>query len=140
MALYEAVFISRQDLTPEGVDALTDKLSKIITEKKGNVVAKEYWGVRSLAYKINKNPRGHYTLLNIDADNEAIEELKRVSGLNEDVVRSAIFKVEEHDKEPSRLALSVNAKDYKPDNKKEVKRSDKRKEIDALINGVVINT
>jgi small subunit ribosomal protein S6 len=113
MPLYETVFITRQDLTAEDVDALADKLSKIITDDKGKVVSKEYWGLRNLASVINKNTRGHYVLLNIDAKYTSVAELKRVIGFNENIIRSVTFSVESHKKESS-LFLSENAKDYKP--------------------------
>ena len=72
MPLYETVFIARQDLTAEDVDALAVKLSKIITDAKGKIVSKEYWGLRNLSYKVKKNARGHYILLNIDAEYAAV--------------------------------------------------------------------
>jgi small subunit ribosomal protein S6 len=112
MPLYETVFIARQDLTAEDVDALTTKLSKIITEGKGKVVSKEYWGLRNLAYKVKKNSRGHYILLNIDAEYAAVAELNRVMGFNEDIIRNMTFSVESHQEE-SPLFVSGNAKDYK---------------------------
>lgn len=112
MPLYETVFIARQDLTAENVDALSDKFSKIIEDGKGKVVSKEYWGLRNLAFKVKKNSRGHYVLLNINAPYSAVAELKRVIGFNEDVIRSSVFSVEEHQGE-SPLFISVNAKDYK---------------------------
>ena len=139
MALYEAVFITRQDLAAQGVDDLSDKLSKIITDAKGKVVSQEYWGLRDLAYKINKNPRGHYVSLNIESNNDGINELKRVIGINEDIIRSNIFKVEEHSKEQSALAVSKNAKDYKPSEDKKDKKSDKKTAFDAQIDKIVIN-
>ncbi len=112
MALYETVFIARQDLTAEDVDALSDKFSKIITDGKGKIVSKEYWGLKNLAYKVKKNSRGHYVLLNIDAPYEAVAELKRVIGFDENIIRSITFSIEAHKKE-SELFVSVNAKDYK---------------------------
>ncbi len=112
MPLYETVFIARQDLTADDVDALTDKLSKIITDEKGKIVSKEYWGLRTLSYKVKKNSRGHYVLLNIDAKYPAVAELKRVMSFNEDIIRSSVFKVEAHEKE-SPLFMSKTAKDYK---------------------------
>ena len=112
MALYEVVFIARQDLSAEDVDNLSDKLSQIIAEYKGKVLSKEYWGLRTLAYKINKNNRGHYVLLNIDANNEATKELQRVIGFNENIIRSNLFNVIEH-QNPSKLKISNNAKDAK---------------------------
>ncbi len=110
MPLYETVFITRQDLTVEDVDALSDKFAKIITDGKGKIASKEYWGLRTLSYKIKKNSRGHYVLLNIDAPYSAVAELKRIMGYTEDVIRNAVFKVEKHVKE-SHLFTSVNAKD-----------------------------
>ncbi len=112
MPLYETVFIARQDLTADDVDALTDKLSKIITDGNGKIVSKEYWGLRNLAYKVKKNYRGHYVLLNIDAEYPAVAELKRVMGYNENIIRSMMFRVEAHQEE-SPLFISTHAKDYK---------------------------
>jgi len=135
MALYEAVFIARQDLNGENVDALSDKLSEIITSNNGKIIGKEYWGLRNLSYKINKNPRGHYFCLNIESGNDGINELKRVSGINEDVIRSAIIKVEQHSSEPSALMVSEKAKGYKPSD------SEKKTEtkISSEIKKIVIN-
>lgn len=140
MALYEVVFIARQDLTAENVDALSEKLSQIIVSKGGKLAGKEYWGVRNLAYKINKSSRGHYVSLNIESGNEGIEELRRVAGLNEDIVRSNIFSVEEHSK-TSELKVSDDAKSYKP---APISRDDKKKPgnktaISAEIDKIVIN-
>lgn len=112
MPLYETVFIARQDLAAEDVDALTSKFSKIITDGKGKVVSREYWGLRNLSYKVKKNSRGHYVALNIDADYAAVAELSRVMGFNEDVIRNMTFTVEEHLGESS-LFISETAKDYK---------------------------
>ena len=139
MALYEAVFITRQDLVAKDIDDLSDKLSKIVTDLKGKIVSKEYWGARTLPYKIKKNVRGHYVLLNIDSEYPAVAELSRVAKYNEDIIRNTVFKVKEHSKKPSRLMVSVNAKDYKPS-----ESSSKEKEnltgVDAIIEKIVINT
>jgi small subunit ribosomal protein S6 len=113
MPLYETVFITRQDLTADDVDALAGKLSKIITDGNGKIVSKEYWGLRTLAYKVKKNSRGHYILLNIDSEYPAVAELKRVMGYNEDIIRSMVFAVEAHQEETP-LFVSPTAKDYKP--------------------------
>lgn len=120
MALYETVFIARQDLTVDDVDALSNKLAKIITEGNGKIVSKEYWGLRNLAYKVKKNSRGHYILFNIDAEYAAVAELNRVIGYNEDIIRSLTFSVDAHFGE-SALFVSANAKDYKA-NKVPVKK------------------
>ena len=113
MPLYETVFITRQDLTADDVDALTAKLSKIITDGKGKIVSKEYWGLRNLSTKVKKNSRGHYVLLNIDSEYPAVAELKRVMGYNEDIIRTLTFATEAHEEETP-LFASVTAKDYKP--------------------------
>ena len=134
MALYEAVFITRQDLTVDDVDNLSNKFAKIITDGKGKVVSREYWGLRNLSYKINKNSRGHYVLLNIDSNFESLAEMKRVMGFNEDIVRSNIFKVEAHGENSSQLMVSANAKDYKA-GKPVVSSS----AIDSVIDQIVIN-
>jgi small subunit ribosomal protein S6 len=111
--LYETIFIARQDLAADDVDALTAKLSKIITDGGGKVVSKEYWGLRTLSYKVKKNLRGHYVALNIDSSYEAVAELKRVISFNEDIIRNATYLVEEHEGK-SLLFESKTAKDYKP--------------------------
>jgi small subunit ribosomal protein S6 len=111
MSLYETVFIARQDLTAEDVDALSNKFAKIITDANGKV-EKEYWGLRNLSFKVKKNSRGHYILLKINSAYPAVAELKRVMGFNEDVIRSATFAVEAH-KDESYMFQSANAKDYK---------------------------
>lgn len=113
MPLYETVFIARQDLTADDVDALTTKLSKIITDDKGKVVSKEYWGLRNLSYKVKKNSRGHYVMININAAYPAVAELNRVMGFNEDIIRSVTYVVEAHEGE-SLLFVSGSARDYKP--------------------------
>jgi small subunit ribosomal protein S6 len=134
MALYEVVFIARQDFSAEDADNLSDKFTKIITDNKGKVVSKEYWGLRDLAYKINKNNRGHYVLLNIEAEFEAIAELKRVIGFDENIIRSNIFKVDQHSK-GSLLKVSEDAKNYKAGNVIAPEPS----EIDDKIDKIVIN-
>ncbi|MCE3255048.1 MAG: rpsF [Rickettsiaceae bacterium] len=134
MALYEIVFIARQDLSAEDVDNLSEKFSKIISDNKGKVVSKEYWGLRNLAYKINKNPRGHYVLLNVDSEYPAIAEVKRVMGFNEDLVRSSIYNVAEHQKQ-SVLMVSIDAKSHKEG--KTVIHAPS--EIDSEVDQIVIN-
>ncbi len=112
MPLYETVFIARQDLAAEDIDALTDNLAKIVTTGGGKVVSREYWGTKNLAYKIKKNARGHYVFMNIDSEYPAVAELNRVMGFNEDIIRSVTFNVEEHQGETA-LFAAKNAKDHK---------------------------
>lgn len=131
MPLYETVFITRQDLTVEDVDNLTNKLCKIITDGNGKIVSKEYWGLRNLAYIIKKNSRGHYVLINIDAEYPAVQELKRVIKYNENIIRSVLFNVESHSAE-SLLFVSSDAKDYK--NAKQTKKEPSK--IDLILDQV----
>ncbi len=131
MPLYETVFITRQDLTVEDVDNLTNKLCKIITDGNGKIVSKEYWGLRNLAYIIKKNTRGHYVLINIDAEYPAVQELKRVIKYNENIIRSVLFNVESHSAE-SLLFVSSDAKDYK--NAKQTKKEPSK--IDLILDQV----
>lgn len=113
MPFYELVFITRQDLAPTEVDALTDKFKQILSENGGKLASKEYWGLRTLAYKINKNSKGHYVLMYIDAPYEAVAELERIMGYNENIIRKAIFRIDAIPTEHSDLMVSVEAKDYK---------------------------
>lgn len=101
MALYEHVLIARQDISPQQVDALVEDITRQITDAGGKVGKSEYWGLRNLAYRVRKNRKGHYCLLNIDAPAAAVHELERRQRINEDVLRFLTIKVEEHDEEPS---------------------------------------
>ncbi len=101
MPLYEHVFLIRQDVSAQQVEALTKEFSDIITEAGGKVAKSEYWGVKSLAYKIKKNRKAHYTLLNLDSAPEAVAEMERRMSLATDVIRHMTLKVDEHETEPS---------------------------------------
>ena len=101
MALYESVFIARQDISSGQVDALADAFQKIIEDGGGQVPKRENWGLRSLAYKIKKNRKGHYVLFNIDSPSEAVQEYERNMKLNEDILRYMTLRVDELDAEPS---------------------------------------
>jgi small subunit ribosomal protein S6 len=94
MAFYESTFIARQDLSRADVTRLIETFSTILTENGGKVIKTEYWGLRSLAYKINKNKKGHYAFLGIEAPATAINELNRNLGLNEEVVRTLTVRVD----------------------------------------------
>ena len=95
MALYEHVIIARQDISAAQVEALTADFSKIIEENGGKVAKNEYWGLKSLAYKIKKNRKGHYVLLNLDAPHAAVTEMERIERLNEDILRTMTIRVDE---------------------------------------------
>ena len=101
MRLYESVLIARQDISTSQVEALVDEFSAIITNGGGSIKKKEYWGLRSLAYRIKKNRKGHYVMLNIESDNATLAEYERIMGLNEDVLRFMNIRIEEVEEGPS---------------------------------------
>ena len=101
MALYEHVFLARQDLAQAQVDALAANATDIIEKNGGKVVKTETWGLRSLAYKIAKNRKAHYVLLELDAPGTVIAELERQTQINEDVIRYMTVKVDTHEAGPS---------------------------------------
>jgi small subunit ribosomal protein S6 len=101
MPLYEHVFLARQDISQAQVDALTKEYSEIITEGGGKVGKTEYWGVKPLAYKIKKNRKAHYSLMNIDAPPAAVAEMERRMTLSPDVLRFLTIRVDAHETEPS---------------------------------------
>lgn len=111
MPLYEHVFIARQDAAEAQVDQITEHLKGIITAGGGNVTKQEYWGLRSLTFKIKKNRKGHYVLLNIDAPWAAVAELERQIKLNEDVIRHLTIRVEELEEGPSSGMLAKQARE-----------------------------
>jgi small subunit ribosomal protein S6 len=106
MPLYENIFIARQDATAAQVEALTETFTNIITEQGGQVTKKEYWGLRSLAYRIKKNRKGHYTLFNLDAPPAAVQEMERNMRINEDVLRYLTIRVDELEEGPSAMLQS----------------------------------
>ena len=111
MTLYENVFIVRQDISAQQVEDLTARFTGLIADGGGTVTKNEYWGLRTLAYKINKNRKGHYVLLNIDAPSDAVKEMERNMNLNEDVMRFMTIRVEEVDEGPSVMMRSRAARE-----------------------------
>ena len=101
MPLYEHVFLARQDLAQAQVDALAENATKIIADNGGKVVKTENWGLRGLAYRIAKNRKAHYVMLDVDAPAPAMAELERQTGINEDIIRYMTIRVEDHEKGPS---------------------------------------
>lgn len=101
MAQYEHIFLARQDLSQTQVDALAQAATKIVEDNKGKVVKTETWGLRTLAYKIQKNRKAHYVMLDIDAPGSVVEELERQTRMNEDVLRFLTIRVDEHEEGPS---------------------------------------
>ncbi|MDS9947756.1 MAG: 30S ribosomal protein S6, partial [Planktomarina sp.] len=101
MPLYEHVFISRQDLSNTQAEALIEEFSTVLSENGGSVVEQEYWGVKTMAYKVNKNRKGHYAFLKTDAPSAAVQEMERLMRLHEDVMRVLTIKVDGHEEGPS---------------------------------------
>jgi small subunit ribosomal protein S6 len=103
MPLYEHVFLARQDLAQAQIDALAENATKILDDNGGKVVKTETWGLRSLAYRIAKNRKAHYVMLDVDAPPAAIAELERQSNINEDIIRFLTIRVDEHENGPSAM-------------------------------------
>ena len=101
MRLYESVFIARQDITSTQVEAMADEFADVITSAGGSIKKREYWGLRSLAYRIKKNRKGHYVMFNMETGPEALREYERIMGLNEDVLRFLNLNIEEVEDGPS---------------------------------------
>ena len=101
MPLYEHVLIARQDLSNAQAEGLIEHFSTVIGDNGGKVVGTEYWGVKTMAYKINKNRKGHYAFLRTDAPSPAIQEMERLARLHDDVMRVMTIKVDAHEVGPS---------------------------------------
>ena len=101
MRLYESVFIARQDISSQQVESMADEFAGIITNAGGKIHKREYWGLRSLAYRIKKNRKGHYIMFNLETDGATLKEYERIMGLNEDVLRFLNIRIEEVDEAPS---------------------------------------
>ena len=101
MPLYEHVFLARQDISQAQVEALQKEYSQVIEEGGGRIGKTEYWGLKTLAFKIKKNRKAHYSLMNIDAPPAAVAEMERRMSLSPDVIRFLTVRVEKHETEPS---------------------------------------
>ena len=108
MALYESVIIGRQDLTPSQFETIVNEFISVIESLKGTIQKQESWGLRNLAYKINKNRKGHYMLLNIDGPADAIVEYERLMRLHEDIIRFLTMRIKSVDEKPSPLMSNKN--------------------------------
>ena len=124
MALYEHMLIARQDISAQQVDALATHLKTIVESEGGKVEKQEYWGLRGLAYRIKKNRKGHYVLLNINAPANAVFELERQLKINEDVLRYITVRVEQFEQSNSSKKREREAGKDKP----EGEESEKEKE------------
>ena len=101
MPLYETVFIARQDIPAQEAEALAEKYSGIVSEQWGSVARQEYWGLRTLAYRIKKNRKGHYTMLHLDAPVQAVSEMERNMRLDENILRYLTIRSDTLDDKPS---------------------------------------
>ena len=101
MPLYEHVFISRQDLSSAQAEGLVEHFTTVLSDNGGKLIDSEYWGVKTMAYKINKNRKGHYAYLRSDAPASAVQEMERLMRLHDDVMRVLTIKVDAHEEGPS---------------------------------------
>ena len=108
MSLYEHVFLARQDLSPQQIDELTAQFTTVLEGLGGKVVSTEYWGVKSLSYRIRKNRKAHFTLMLLDAPSTAVAEVERQQRLSEDILRNITIRVEEHEEGPSAMMRKVD--------------------------------
>lgn len=115
MPLYEHVFLARQDVSNAQVEALTKEYTGLIEEGGGKVTKSEYWGLKSLAYKIKKSRKAHFSLLNIDAPHDAVAEMERRMGLSTEILRFLTLKVDEHETEPSVMMRKGDHRDDRRD-------------------------
>ncbi len=106
MPNYENVYLARPDVSAQQVEALTERFGQIVAEHGGKVTKNEYWGLRSLSYRIRKNRKAHYSLLNIEAPAAAVKELERNMRINEDVIRYLTVRVEALEEGPSAVMQS----------------------------------
>ncbi|MEO0911740.1 MAG: 30S ribosomal protein S6 [Pseudomonadota bacterium] len=111
MALYEHVFIARQDLSNAQAEGLIEHFGTVLSDNGGSVVDTEYWGLKTMAYKINKNRKGHYAFVKSDSPAPAVQEMERLMRLHDDVMRVMTIKVDAHEEGPSAVVQAKNAKD-----------------------------
>jgi small subunit ribosomal protein S6 len=111
MRCYEHTFIARQDLSSQQAQGLAETYAGVITEHGGEITKTEYWGLRNLSYRINKNRKGHYLHLNLKAPSAAIDELERQERLSDDVIRYLTVRVDELSEEPSAVMVARSSRD-----------------------------
>ncbi len=115
MALYEHIYLARQDVSPQQVEELTNALTEVLVAGGGKVTKNEYWGLKSLSYRIKKNRKAHYSLLNIDAPAPAIAEMERQMRINEDILRFMTVRVDELEEGPSAMLQKRDRDDDRSD-------------------------
>ena len=128
MPLYEHVFMARQDVTPQQVEAMVDQYRGVIEGNGGKVEKTEMWGVKSLAYRIKKNRKAHFTMFNLDAPPAAVAEMERQMRINEDILRFISIRVDALDPEPS-VMMQKRERDERKD------RERRRRDEDGGVEG-----
>ena len=126
MPLYEHVYLARQDATTQQVEELTEQYKTVIEQMGGKVAKAEYWGMKSLTYRMRKNRKAHFMLMNIDAPPAALAEIERQERLNEDVLRFLTVRVEEHEDGPSAMMRKVDR-----DRDRDERRGERRRDRDG---------
>ena len=126
MPLYEHVYLARQDVSAQQVDELTAQFKGIIEQMGGKIAKSEYWGVKSLSYRMRKNRKAHFTLMNVDAPPAALAEVERLQRLNEDILRYLTVRVETHEEGPSAMMRKVDR-----DRDREERRGERRRDRDG---------
>ena len=115
MPLYEHIYLARQDVSPQQVEELTNQFTEVLTQGGGKVTKNEYWGLKSLSYRIKKNRKAHYSLLNIDAPAPAVAEMERQMRINEDIIRFLTVRVDELEEGPSAMLQKRDRDDDRSD-------------------------
>jgi len=126
MPLYEHVYLARQDISAQQVEELTGQFKGVIEQQGGKVAKSEYWGVKSLSYRIRKNRKAHFTLLNVEAPPAALAEIERQERLNEDVLRFITIRVDEHEEGPSAMMRKSDR-----DRERDERRGERRRDRDG---------
>ena len=129
MPLYEHIYLARQDISAQQVDELTSQYQKVIEELGGKVTKSEYWGVKSLTYRIRKNRKAHFVLLNVDAPAAAVAEVERQQRLSEDVLRYLTIRVDAHEEGPSAMMRKSDRDERRGERRRD--RDDRRPRDDA---------
>jgi small subunit ribosomal protein S6 len=115
MPLYEHIYLARQDVSPQQVEEMTNNLTEVLSQGGGKVTKNEYWGLKSLSYRIKKNRKAHYSLLNIDAPAPAVAEMERQMRINEDILRFMTVRVDELEEGPSAMLQKRDRDDDRSD-------------------------
>ena len=117
MSCYETVFIARQDISAKQMQELAENFEKIINDNGAKIARTEHWGLRTMAYKINKNRKGHYALFHIEGDHAAVAEMERLMRLNEDVLRYMTVSLDETPKENTIIMQALEGGSSNDDDK-----------------------